>query len=112
QPHRLESLYMGCVSYSLKFFADGKIGKSDMKHAETAARIELETIKKQFSRKHWHQAVGSSGTARAIADIIEANGWSRSGITREGLERLRQALLKAGDAGRLNLPGLKEDRIA
>ena len=112
QPHRLESLYMGCVSYSLRYFAGGKIGKSDMKHAETAARIELETIKKQFSRKHWHQAVGSSGTARAIADIIEANGWSRSGITREGLERLRQGLLKAGDAGRLNLPGLKEDRIA
>src|ERR1700704_3195522 len=56
QPHRLESLYMGCVSYSLRFFADGKIGKSDMKQAETAARIELETIKKQFSRKHWQQA--------------------------------------------------------
>jgi exopolyphosphatase / guanosine-5'-triphosphate,3'-diphosphate pyrophosphatase len=112
QPHRLESLYMGCVSYSLRYFAGGKIGKSDMKHAETAARIELETIKKQFSRKHWRQAVGSSGTARAIADIIEANGWSSSGITREGLERLRQALLKAGEAGRLDLPGLKEDRIA
>jgi exopolyphosphatase/guanosine-5'-triphosphate,3'-diphosphate pyrophosphatase len=103
---------MGCVSYSLKFFTGGKIGKSDMKHAETAARIELETIKKQFSRKHWQQAVGSSGTARAMADIIEANGWSTSGITREGMERLRQALLKAGDAGKLDMPGLKEDRIA
>jgi len=112
QPHRLESLDMGCVSYSLKFFAGGKIGKSDMKHAETAARIELETIKKQFSRKHWQQAVGSSGTARAIADIIEAGGWSTSGITRDGMERLRQALLKAGDTAKLDLPGLKDDRIA
>jgi exopolyphosphatase/guanosine-5'-triphosphate,3'-diphosphate pyrophosphatase len=112
QPHRLESLYMGCVSYSLRFFADGKLGKSSMKHAETAARIELETIKKQFSRKHWQQAVGSSGTARAIADIIEASGWSASGITRDGLERLRQALLKAGDTAKLDLPGLKDDRIA
>ncbi|MEO8157390.1 MAG: exopolyphosphatase [Betaproteobacteria bacterium] len=112
QPHRLESLYMGCVSYSLKYFADGKLGKSGMKHAETAARIELETIKKQFSRKHWQQAVGSSGTARAIADIIEASGWSTSGITREGLERMRAALLKAGDTARLDLPGLKDDRTA
>jgi exopolyphosphatase/guanosine-5'-triphosphate,3'-diphosphate pyrophosphatase len=111
QPHRLESLYMGCVSYSLRFFGDGKLGKSSMKHAETAARIELETIKKQFSRKHWQQAVGSSGTARAIADIIEASGWSVSGITRDGLERLRQALLKAGDTAKLGLPGLKDDRI-
>ncbi len=112
QPHRLESLYMGCVSYSMRFFGDGKLAKSAMKHAETAARIELETIKKQFSHKHWQQAVGSSGTARAIADIIEASGWSSSGITRDGLERLRQALLKAGDTARLDLPGLKDDRIA
>ena len=111
QPHRLESLYMGCVSYSMRFFGDGKLAKSAMKHAETAARIELETIKKQFSRKHWQQAVGSSGTARAIADIIEASGWSASGITRDGLDRLRQALLKAGDTAKLDLPGLKDDRI-
>jgi exopolyphosphatase/guanosine-5'-triphosphate,3'-diphosphate pyrophosphatase len=112
QPHRLESLYMGCVSYSLKYFSGGKIGKSDLKHAETAARIEIEAIKKQFSTKHWRQAVGSSGTARAIGDILEANGWSESGVTREGLERLRSALLKAGDAGKLDLAGLKDDRIA
>ena len=111
QPHRLESLYMGCVSYSMRFFGDGKLGKSAMKHAETAARIELEIIKKQFSRKHWQQAVGSSGTARAIADVIEANGWSASGITRDGLDRMRQALLKAGDTAKLDLPGLKDDRI-
>ncbi len=112
QPHRLESLYMGCVSYSLRYFGGGKISKSGMKEAETAARIQLETIKKQFSRKHWDEAVGSSGTARAIADIIEVNGWSSSGITREGLERLRQALVKSGDASRLGLAGLKEDRVA
>jgi len=111
QPHRLESLYMGCVSYSMRFFGDGKLAKSAMKHAETAARIELETIKKQFSRKHWQQAVGSSGTARAIADIIEASGWSTSGITRDGLDRLRQAMLRAGDTAKLDLPGLKDDRI-
>ena len=112
QPHRLESLYMGCVSYSMRFFGDGKLGKSAMKHAETAARIELETIKKQFSRKHWSEAVGSSGTARAIADIIVGSGWSTTDITRDGLDRLRQAMLKAGDTSRLQLPGLKEDRIA
>ncbi len=112
QPHKLESLYMGCVSYSLRYFPEGRISKSSMKEAELAARIEVETIRRQFSRKHWQQAVGSSGTARAIGDILEANGWSESGITGEGMERLRGALLKSGDAARLNLPGLKDDRIA
>jgi len=112
QPHKLESLYMGCVSYSLRYFPDGRISKSNMKQAELAARIEVETIRKQFSRKHWQQAVGSSGTTRAIGDILEANGWSASGITSDGMERLRGALLKAGDAAKVALPGLREDRIA
>ena len=112
QPHKLESLYMGCVSYSLNYFPEGRISKSNMKHAELAARIEVETIRKQFSRKHWQQAVGASGTARAIGDILEANGWSASGITSDGMERLRGALLKAGDAATVALPGLRDDRIA
>jgi len=112
QPHKLESLYMGCVGYSLRYFPDGRISKSNMKQAELAARIEVETIRKQFSRKHWQQAVGSSGTARAIGDILEANGWSASGITGDGMERLRGALLKAGDAAKVALPGLREDRVA
>ena len=112
QPHKLESLYMGCVSYSLGYFPEGRISKSNMKQAELAARIEVETIRKQFSRKHWQQAVGSSGTTRAIGDILEANGWSASGITAEGMERLRAALLKAGELAKLELAGLRDDRIA
>ena len=68
RPLKLESLYMGCVSHSLKFFPDGKITKSAMKQAELAARGEVQTISKEFSRNHWQEAFGSSGTARALAD--------------------------------------------
>src|SRR5918995_4304335 len=34
EPQLTESLYMGCVSYSLKYFADGAIDKGRMKAAE------------------------------------------------------------------------------
>src|SRR5258706_9813133 len=44
EPQLTESLYMGCLSYSLKFFADGKIDKPRMKAAELAARQELAGI--------------------------------------------------------------------
>jgi exopolyphosphatase/guanosine-5'-triphosphate,3'-diphosphate pyrophosphatase len=111
RPQKLESLYMGCVSYSMKFFPGGRLSKGNMKQAELAARIELQTIAKDFSAGHWKQAVGSSGTARALADILEQNGWSEGGISPEGLERLRSAMLKAGDAGRLSFPGLRPDRV-
>ncbi len=109
-PLILESLYMGCVSYSNRFFPDGKISKQNLKQAELAARSELQTIVADYNGQ-WQQAIGSSGTARAIADILEMSGYSRGGITRDGLERLRADMLNAGDMQRLNLKGLRPDRI-
>jgi exopolyphosphatase/guanosine-5'-triphosphate,3'-diphosphate pyrophosphatase len=111
EPKRLESLYMGCVSYSRRFFADGKITKASLDAAELAAKVELQTIEKGFSRTDWDEAVGSSGTARALADVLVQSGFNDEGITRDGLAGLRKALLKAGDARKLNLTGLREDRI-
>lgn len=111
QPARLESLYMGCVSFSTRYFADGKISKSNLKQAEYAARIELQTIVADYTRDHWDVAMGSSGSARVICDILEQNGFSDGGITRDGLEKLRAQLLKAGDVNKLDLLGLKPERI-
>ena len=111
EPLKLESLYMGSVSYSQRYFADGKITKSNLKQAELAARNELQIIVTEFSRGHWDEVLASSGTARVLSDILEQNGYSGSGITRSGLEQLREHLLKAGDAGDLALQGLKPDRI-
>jgi len=111
-PELMDSLYMGCVSYSLKYFGDGKIEKSAFKQAELAARNELQTIVKQYTRLGWAEAVGSSGTARSIASILETNGWSEHGISAPGLDKLRSAVLKAGDITRLSVPGMRDDRAA
>lgn len=111
EPLKLESLFMGCVSFSQRYFPDGKITKSSLKQAELAARNELQTIVVEFSRGHWEQALGSSGTARVLCDILELNGYSDGGITRSGLEQLRSYLLKAGDVEKFDLQGLKPDRI-
>jgi exopolyphosphatase/guanosine-5'-triphosphate,3'-diphosphate pyrophosphatase len=111
KPRRLESLYMGCVSWTLRFFPTGKIGKGSLKQAELAAGVELETIVREFSAGHWSEAVGSSGTARTIGEILQARGWTDGSITPDGLERLRAQLLKAGDVARLDFPGTKPDRV-
>jgi exopolyphosphatase/guanosine-5'-triphosphate,3'-diphosphate pyrophosphatase len=109
-PLLLESLYMGCVSYSNRFFPDGRISKQNLKQAELAARNELQTIVADYSGQ-WQQAIGSSGTARAIAEILASNGYSDGDITREGLDKLRALLLEVGDVQKLNLKGLRPDRI-
>ena len=114
KPLHLESLYMGCVGYSLRFFPEGRVNKRSMKEAELAARSELQTIEQAYRQTGWEEAVGSSGTAKAIVDILELNGFNQGkerGIERSGLEHLRELLIRAGDAARLPLQGMRADRI-
>jgi exopolyphosphatase/guanosine-5'-triphosphate,3'-diphosphate pyrophosphatase len=111
QPHNLESLYMGSVSYSVRYFPEGKITKANLKQAELAARSEVQAIASEYSRGHWDIAFGSSGSARVLCDILEQNGYSDGGITRDGLEKLREQLLRAGDVNKLQLEGLRPDRV-
>jgi len=109
-PLKLESLYMGCVSFSRRFFPDGKITKQNLKQAELAASIELQIIVADY-KGQWQEALGSSGTAKALNEILELNGYSKGGISREGLDKLRTHLLKVGDVQKLDLQGLRPDRI-
>ncbi|MCC4116035.1 exopolyphosphatase [Aromatoleum toluclasticum] len=111
EPILLESLYMGCVSYSLQYFPDGKIDKRGLKDAEMAASRELQAIAHAYRATGWEVAVGSSGSAKALAEILEQNGLSDGGITREGMERLKAILLRAGSLDRLQLAGLRGDRL-
>ena len=112
KPLRLDSLFMGCVSYSLRYFPDGKVTKGAMKQAEIAARAELQPMVSRFSRGNWQHAAGSSGTARALAEIIKLNGFDHDeAITPAGVDRLRAHLVKAGDMSRVALAGLRPDRV-
>lgn len=110
KPVQCESLHMGCVNFSQRFFADGSITKSSMKAAELAARVEIEHITSEFHARNWQQAVASSGTARALRDVLEQNGFSAQGITADGLAKLRSEMLKAGHVDRIDLAGLRTDR--
>lgn len=114
EPIIMESLYIGCVSHSRQFFPSGNVDEYAMKQAELAARREIQIISAPYRDAGWSQAIGSSGTARALAELLEANGFNDGGVhglTRGGLERLKRALIKAENANRLKLSGLKQDRI-
>jgi exopolyphosphatase/guanosine-5'-triphosphate,3'-diphosphate pyrophosphatase len=112
EPQLTESLYMGCVSYSLKFFPGGKVDKARMKAAELAARQELENIVRAYRETGWQEAVASSGTARSIENILRECGFTDVGITREGLQRLRALLIKEEAAEPKRIAGLRPNRAA
>ena len=110
QPQHLESLFIGCVSLSLKYFGDGVITRKTMQKAVTAARLHMEPMEKAYRRIGWEMVSGSSGTIRTIEKVVVGQGWSDDGITPEALEHLRTELIKAGSTDVLDLKGLGKDR--
>ncbi|HBJ68094.1 MAG TPA: exopolyphosphatase, partial [Alcaligenes faecalis] len=79
KPLLLSSLYMGCVSYTDKFFSDGVITEERMSNAILTARRELEGITRQYRKTGWQEAYGSSGTAKGLIAILQENGMSKKG---------------------------------
>lgn len=111
QPKKLESLHMGCVSMSSRFFSDGVITEKRMKRARLAARLELEPVQVTFKSYGWDRSVGSSGTIRAVGDVLRARSNGDGCVTPAGVEALVEQLLRAGELSKLRLPGLPEDRV-
>ena len=110
EPIRLESLQMGCVSFGQAFFPDGNISKERFEAAYHRARIEISHIKRNYQKNLWAEAVGSSGTLRAIETLITAAGWRDDGIDRDSLGKLQRLLLTFNRIDDIDLPGLSETR--
>ena len=112
RPIRLESLYMGCVSYTLRYFPDGVVTVDAMQRARLAALTELEVVAHEFTPADWTQAVGSSGSARALSQIIgESSGLDDGVITPEGLEGLVRRGIRAGGFEPRDYPQVRPDRM-
>jgi exopolyphosphatase/guanosine-5'-triphosphate,3'-diphosphate pyrophosphatase len=107
----VESLYMGCVSFTNRYFPEGKIEKKGMKAAELAAREEVQAIAARFEKVGWKEAVGSSGTAKSLAEVLVRNGQDETGITAHGLDWLKGVLVEAGDLKKVAVEGLREERL-
>jgi exopolyphosphatase/guanosine-5'-triphosphate,3'-diphosphate pyrophosphatase len=106
----LESFYMGCVSSSERFFKQGVYNKKRMRRAILRAQLELEPQIATLKSLSAQDVIGTSGTARAINNVLRENNWSETGITRAGLERLVDAIIKAGKVKKLKISGLSEER--
>jgi exopolyphosphatase/guanosine-5'-triphosphate,3'-diphosphate pyrophosphatase len=109
---RLESLYIGCVSVTDDHFPEGQITEKRMKRACTSAQLEFEPIVARFRRSEWDSAFGSSGTVRAVGEVLAARGGPSGEITREGVYWMVGECVRAGSLDRLRLAGLASDRQA
>ncbi|MEW6071214.1 MAG: Ppx/GppA phosphatase family protein [Planctomycetota bacterium] len=104
------SLPMGCVTFSRRFFPDGRLTAERFARARIAARLELEAEETRFRQEGWSECIGSSGTILAIADIQAQAGFGAGAIRRAGLKKIEKAMVAQGHVEALDLPGLKSDR--
>ncbi len=106
-----ESLEMGCVGFTQRFFGSGSLARPAWRAASMAAQQEIEPVFKRLRDLGWKQCLGSSGTICAIEDILRE--WTgATAITLNGLEKLQKAMIEAGLVANLQLPALKSDRAA
>ena len=72
EPIIMESLSMGCVTYTQRHMKKGsRLGKRDLHKVYLAACAELESLTQMYLRMGWRIVYGTSGTARAIADLVQ-----------------------------------------
>ena len=106
-----QSLEMGCVSFSQRFFPKGVITKTRMKTALLAAGTQLRSIQRPYRKMGWMEVVGASGTIRSVANIVQEKGWSENGIiTPKSLDKLIESLIDVGDVMEFKLEGMTEER--
>ncbi|MFM2066116.1 MAG: hypothetical protein RLZZ584_1025 [Pseudomonadota bacterium] len=102
---------VGSVSVSRQFFPQGEFTAQAFAAAERQAAAAFAPGRLTFARALWQQALGSSGSASAVSNILRSNGVSLDGvITRAALDWCLHACLQAGRADRLQLAGLEHDR--
>ena len=110
EPLKLESLNIGSVSMTQRFFIDGDLGADKWQTADTALRLEIMPIQKSYHEGNWKFAIGSSGTIKAVRAIIQEFELEKFGITLDAMVTIRDKLIAIGNIENIELPGLKAER--
>lgn len=107
QTFNMESLSIGCVTFSDRFFTQGSEEAPEVITTEMiwqtyyATCVELEHITRAYLNSGWDICVGSSGTMRAIAQLMQEDIVTGI-ITKEGLNKLASQLHTNGTLGQLD----------
>ena len=105
-----ESLQMGCIATTRRFFGDGRINRKRWKEARTELAAEFQQFSETYRRRGWHEAMGSSGTIKAICDVSVKMKLTKVSITQDSLAAIRDKLLDFDTLDSIKLPGLSNER--
>jgi exopolyphosphatase/guanosine-5'-triphosphate,3'-diphosphate pyrophosphatase len=107
----VESFGIGTQPQSAGFFPGGRIEQAAFDAAIVMARSRFEDAAALYPRAAWDAAYGSSGTIRAISEVIARNGIGDGTMSHDSLAALQRRLVEIGHVERFDLPGVKPDRV-
>lgn len=107
KPIKMESLFMGCVSMSEKYFSNEKLTRKNFDHAFMAAKLQMRPIANAYKKIGWDLEIGTSGTIKAISEIVCNQLEAGNEVTREALFKIRDMLITK----ELDLSKLKKERL-
>jgi exopolyphosphatase/guanosine-5'-triphosphate,3'-diphosphate pyrophosphatase len=111
KPKALESLHMGCVSMTERFFPGGLITRDGFRKARTAAQLELRPVKAFFRGADGVEAIGTSGTILSTELVAHDLGFIDShDLTLAAVERLIEHVLEYENVEQISLPALSTSR--
>ena len=107
-----ESVQMGCVSTTQRYFEGGKVSRKEWREVQQRLSLEFTPFRTHYLERGWKRVIGCSGTLKATAAILHALGGPEWTITRASLDELIERCLAAGDLDKAKLPALSNDRKA
>jgi exopolyphosphatase/guanosine-5'-triphosphate,3'-diphosphate pyrophosphatase len=107
----VDSFSIGTHPQSAAWFPGGRIDAASFEAAVTAARARFEDAADQYRTHGWQAVYGSSGTIRAINEVIGRNRLGDGTMSFDSLLVLRDRLIAAGRADAFDLPGIKRERV-
>lgn len=105
-----ESLQVGCIASTRRFFPSGKLSRKKWRASLDEVAAEFQQFTASYRGLGWQEAIGASGTNKAIGEICAAMGLTKGAVTAEALPVVRDRLLEAGHIDAIALPGLSDDR--
>jgi len=110
-PQLLNSLEMGCVMMTQRFFEDGKIKSKRLHAARIFVLQRMKAIHYTYNKLGWDTATGSSGSIKSIASVIREMGLQKEdGINRESITKLIALCSEFKKIKKIDFPGLSEKR--
>jgi exopolyphosphatase/guanosine-5'-triphosphate,3'-diphosphate pyrophosphatase len=105
-----ESLQLGCVATTARFFGDGVLTRERWDGALLEVGAQFQQFAGIYRHLGWQETVGASGTIKAVGEICAAMQLTKGAVMASALPLVRERLLAAGRIEAIDLPGLGEER--